>query len=109
MGESIELTDYSNDKELIEKMKETEPDRVIHQQYITDHIYYTPTEFFEKIQEEIKRLEKSLEELEKEIQDFEKTTTEIYSKMQPLLEYLDTLGGKYGNYKRIVSETIKRY
>jgi uncharacterized protein YoxC len=74
------------------------------------YVYYTPSEFFEKIQELIENRQKALKALEEEIGQFETKTRELFEKISPLLDFLKDTESK-SNYtlREIAKGTLSHF
>lgn len=106
---SIDLQDHSINEDFIEQVKKTQPERVISESYLKDRVYFTPSEFMQEIEKNIARIKKSIVEYEDRIKNFEKDTNEMFEKMIPLLEFLDSKKDHYYEFKQIASDTIKNF
>ena len=108
--EEISLENVSTDKEFLEKIKETNPERIIKETLLRDRVYFTPDEFMEhKVKKAIEWRENALAELQIAIVKFDIICWEIYEKIVPLLDYIWSLEYEAYDFKKLASKTVDNF
>lgn len=108
-GEYVSIKQDTIDKDFVEKIEKTNPERVIKESYSYPRVIFNVAEFYEEIQKMIGYKQKNLETVSRAIDNFEKITEELYKRIKGVMDYLDTLGDKYYDFREIASETLKHY
>ena len=108
--ERIDLENSTIREDFITEIEKKDPKRVIKESYLKPYVYYTPTEFFNTIQEAIEKMTEKLKKINTEINSFEEETDKLFEKMIPLLEFLKD-NEKVSNYtlRQITRDTFKHY
>lgn len=108
----IDIKFTCNDKDIVEKIRKDNPERVYSHSRRKDFIIFTVKEFYEEIQKEIERLENYLNKLEKRFNNFDNDLNKIIDPLENLLNTLIEIKSNwYENYdfKEIVEKTVKHF
>lgn len=101
------LSNCSTDKEFLEKVNETNPDRIVKEYWLKDRVYFTPDEFIDyKVNKAIKYREDDLAEVTIAITKFDIICWELYDKIKVLTDYIWSLEYEAYSFKKLASKTI---
>ena len=87
-GESVSIAYDTVDEKFIQSV---DPERVVHNYGLRDKVYYTPSEFYDRIQENIKWREEDIEDTSDTLQHFEELSDLLWLKLNPVLEYISNI------------------
>lgn len=107
--EHVDIQRYTVDDEFVKKVAETNPERVVRSPCLRDRVFYTPSEFYDEIQFQIKWREESVEELETTLKNFDKTCDELFNKLEWVLSFISSIDSKAYYFKEIVAKTVEHF
>lgn len=108
--EHVRLENVSTNKEFLEKIRATAPDRIIKETLLCDRVYYTPDEFMEhEVKKAIEWRENALSGVTIAITKFDIICWELYEKIEPLLKYIKSIEYEAYSFKKLADTTISTF